>query len=95
LSNHLSNRLSNVYVTYIYFLLADDDDDSTPISQLLAKKSKAGKEVAADDTDNSDDDGNEDNIKSATVKQQPAVAKLARGRQPKPFSPTGNHTAII
>ena len=73
-----------------------DDDDDTPISKLLlAQKSKNGKEAAPGDSDNSDDDSTDANMLSPTMKKQPAVAKLARGRQHKPFSPTGNHTAII
>ena len=77
-----------------------DEDDDTPISKLLlAHKSKNGKE-AADDKDSSDDDSSDDDsvtetLLSPTQKKHPAVAKLARGRQHKPFSPSGKHTAII
>ncbi len=73
-----------------------DDDDDTPISKLLlAQKSKKGKEAAPDDNDSSDDDSVTETIHSPSLKQHPAVAKLARGRQHKPFSPSGNQTAII
>ena len=73
-----------------------DEDDDTPISkQLLAKMSKKGKEATRDDSDSSDDDSVKETIRSPSLKQHPAVAKLARGRQHKPFSPSGKHTAII
>jgi hypothetical protein len=73
-----------------------DDDDDTPISKLLlAQKSKNGKEAAPGDSDNSDDDSVTEILHSPSLKQHPAVAKLARGRQHKPFSPSGNQTAII
>ena len=73
-----------------------DEDDDIPISKLLlAQKSKKGKEAAPDDSDNSDDDSVTENMHSPILKRQPAVAKLARGRQHKPFSPSGKHTAII
>ena len=47
------------------------------------------------DGGNSDDDSVTENLQSPSVKQHPAVAKLGRGRQHKPFSPSGNQTAII
>ena len=73
-----------------------DDDDDTPISKLLlAQKSKNGKEAAPGDSDNSDDDSVTEILHSPSLKQHPAVAKLARGRQHKPFSPSGKQTAII
>ena len=75
-----------------------DEDDDTPISKLLlAQKSKKGKEAVSDssDDDSSDDDSVTETVLSPTQKQHPAVAKLARGRQHKPFSPSGKHTAII
>ena len=75
-------------------MLTDEDDD-TPISKLLlAHKSKNGKE-AADDKDSSDDDSVTETVLSPTQKKHPAVAKLARGRQHKPFSPSGKQTAIM
>ena len=76
-------------------MLIDEDDDTTPISLLLAQKSKKGKEAAPNDSDNSDDDSVTETLLSPTQKKHPAVAKLARGRQHKPFSPSGKHTAII
>jgi hypothetical protein len=39
------------------------------------------------------DDGDSDENFISPVKQQPALAKLSRGRQHKPFSPAGNLTA--
>ena len=73
-----------------------DEDDDTPISKLLlAQKSNKGKEAAPDDNDSSDDDNATEILHSPSLKQHPAVAKLARGRQHKPFSPSGKHTAII
>ena len=71
-------------------MLIDEDDDTTPISQLLAQKSKKGKEAVPNDSGNSDDDSVTENLQSPTFKQHPAVAKLGRGRQHKPFSPSGN-----
>ena len=65
------------------------------------KKLKPGdKNVSAEafaklDGGNSDDDSVTENLQSPSVKQHPAVAKLGRGRQHKPFSPSGNQTAII
>ena len=64
------------------------------------KKLKPGdKNVSAEafaklDGGNSDDDSVTENLQSPSVKQHPAVAKLGRGRQHKPFSPSGNQTAI-
>ncbi len=73
-------------------MLIDEEDDTTPISTLLlAQKSKKGNSS----DDNSDDDSVTETVHSPTMKQHPAVAKLARGRQHKPFSPSGNQTAII
>ena len=56
-----------------------DDDDS-------------GEEDRTGEEDPKDDDDSDDNFFSP-VKQQPALAKLSRGRQHKPFSPAGNLTA--
>ncbi len=39
------------------------------------------------------DDGNSDEGFKSPLKQQPAIKKLSRGRQRKPFSPAGNLTA--
>jgi hypothetical protein len=44
--------------------------------------------------DPKDDDDSDDNFFSP-VKQQPALAKISRGRQHKPFSPAGNLTAPL
>jgi hypothetical protein len=76
-------------------MLIDKDDDTTPISVLLTQKSKKGKKAAPDDSDNSDDNSVTETMHSPALKHHPAVAKLARGRQHKPFSPSGNQSAII
>ncbi len=69
---------------------------------------KTGKKVGVDieDSDDEDmgeeettgeedpkDDGDSDANFFSPVEQQPALAKLSRGRQHKPFSPAGNLTA--
>ena len=51
-----------------------------------------GEEEPTGEEDPKDDDDSDDNFFSP-VKQQPALAKLSRGRQHKPFSPAGNLTA--
>ena len=66
-----------------------------PSCYLPKKSQKKGKEAARDDNENSDDDSGIEIIHSPSLKQHPVVAKLARGRQHKPFSPSGNQTAII
>ena len=56
-----------------------DDDDS-------GEEDRTGEDDPAAENDSDDDF-------FSPVKRQPALAKLSRGRQNKPFSPAGNLTA--
>jgi hypothetical protein len=64
----------------------ETDDDDT------GEEDPTGEEDLTGEEDPKDDDDSDDNFFSP-VKQQPALAKLSRGRQHKPFSPAGNLTA--
>ncbi len=79
----------------------DSEDDLTKQRRPNMSKTKLDSEDDDDGEDDDDDDedpiGSEVSLLSPSGKQQPAVAKLARGRQHKLFSPTGdcNQTSII
>ena len=82
----------------MYLYLIDDAADNIPFSKLLAKSSTTDDKAAADDSDNSSNDDDEKEPKSPSVKPKrtskkkshPWKTKLSRGRQSKPFSPTGH-----
>ena len=54
-----------------------------------------GEEEQTGEEDPKDDGDSDDNFFISPVKQQPALAKLTRGRQHKPFSPAGNLTSTL
>ena len=53
-----------------------------------------GEDEQTGDKEPSDEEPSDEEFKSP-VKQQPAIAKLSRGRQRKPFSPSGNRTLTM
>ncbi len=70
----------------------DEENDDVDLSTV---KKKAKKSISDIDDDTEDDDEDEDLEESedddkTPVKKQPAVSKLLRGRQHKPFSTSGN-----
>ena len=64
----------------------ETDDDDTGEDDPTGVEDQTGEEDPAAEIDSDDDF-------FSPVKQQPALAKLSRGRQHKPFSPAGNLTA--
>ena len=53
-----------------------------------------GEDEQTGDKEPSDEEPSDEEFKSP-IKQQPAIAKLSRGRQRKPFSPSGNRTLTM
>ncbi len=72
----------------------ENDDEDLTTQKKKAKKSISNIDDCDSEDEYEDEDPESEEDEVTPVKKQPAVSKILRGRQHKPFSPTGNCSQI-